>query len=301
MHLSKIAAFRITEPMQAWDPVTGNFTPDAFLGRIDLTDRFLSNFNKPLRRRMLFVRHGEQLPESRTVRHPGTSDVYLLGQSRSDAQGGSPYVSLVVCHLVTEEPGGSAGLAKLYRKAPVGPADDPGWLVESLVATGYADIEFRTSATEADTLDVKVENYLCTMSRSIVAMENDRLELRGKNYRVVDTYADSGFSGLRIDEEEDPRVNFVIHVSGDRQYDKNTHEYVENRRSYNVTGQVPGYRDFAPWASESEAYIDVVIEREHIGFIPVAGTCEVEIDGRRRGVRQVSTQAGERQYRLRCH
>lgn len=301
MNLRNIAAHRITEKLQVWDPVTGDFLPNGLLGRIDLTDRFLSNFNKPLRRRMLFTRFGAQMPDSRTIRHPGTQQVYLLGQTRSDARDGVPYVSLTVCHLVTDEPGGSSGLARLYRKQPAGPSADPGWLVETLVATAYADIEFRTSANEENTLDVKTQNFLAVLPSSVSPREWDYLELKGRRYRVVDVYADSGFSGMRVDLEDDPRLDFVIHVTGERQYNRATHEYTNPVTAYNVTGVIPNSQDFAGWVSESEPYVDVVVESAHIGFVPQAGKCSVVLGGRTRAVKSVSTQAGERQYRMRCY
>ena len=301
MNLRNIAAHRVTERMEGWDPVTQDFVPDAFVGRITLTDRFLSNFNKPLRRRMLFTRHGEQLPESRVFRHPGTRDVYLIGQARSDALDGNPYLTLVVCHLVTEEPGGSSGHATLFRKVPQGPADNPGWLVEVEVAKTFADLEFRTSANEPEMHDVRVENFFAFLPSTVVAEPGDRLYMQGRDYRVVDTFADSGFAGLRVDKEPDTRVNFVVHRNGGRVYDKATHSYTNARESFNVTGTLLRLRDFASWSDESQPYVDVTIDQRHIGFRPEPGLCEVEIEGRRRVAKSVQTQHGERQYLLRCY
>lgn len=300
MFLNRIAAKKVTEPMEAWDEETQSFLPAAFLGRIDLTDRFLSNFNKPLRRRMLYTRHGTQFPPSRTFRHPGTQQVYLLGQTRSDALDGRPYVDLTVCHLVTHEPNGSSGLATLYRKVPAGPAENPGWLVEQEVAKAFIDLEFRTSANEPETFEVKVENFFAFFPAHIRCEEWDFIELHGKRYRVVDTFADSGLSGLRIDEEPDHRLDFVLHVEGDKVYNRTTHTYEATGTAYNVTGVLTKYRDFALWATDSENYFEVVIEREHIGVRPVPTSMSLEIEGRRRVIRQVSSQPGERQYILRC-
>lgn len=300
MHLSKIASRRITEPMEAWDDDTQQFIPDAFMGRIDLSDRFLSNFNKPLRRRMMFSEPGTTLPASRTIRHPGTKDVYLLGQTRGDAIGGNHYLNLTVLHLVTDTPNMSSGLATIYRKAPEGPADDPGWLVERELGKAFIDLEFRTSANEPDMLDTKVENYFCFAAAKWIFQPWDFLELHGHRYRVVDTFADSGLAGTRVDLEPDTRADFVIHTEGERVYDRTTHTWVVSQTAHNVTGVIPNYNAFSHWTSEAETYIDVVVEVAHIGFRPVAGVTTVELEGLRRVVTHVSSQAGERQYRLRC-
>lgn len=299
MFIDKIAQENLTEPMEAWDETLQAFVPGSFLGRIDLADRFLSNFNKPLRRRMLYTRPGTQFPQSFTFRHPGSGDIYLIGQGRQDAAAGNPYIQLNVCHLVTDVPGGSSGLATLYRRAPSGPPENPGWLVEHEVKKAFMDIEFRTSAKEADTYEIVVENYYAFLPRHIRCEEWDFLELQGKRYRVVDVFADSGMSGLRVDEEVDPRINFVLHKPGTRTYNRTTHEYEVTSTSFNVTGVPVKYHEFPTWSSESVSYIDVFIDREHIGFRPEAGQF-LEFEGRKREIKQVSTQPGERQYRLRC-
>lgn len=300
MHLSKIAAKRITGVMEAWDESTETFVPAAFLGRIDLTDRFLSNFNKPLRRRMLFSEPETVFPVSRTFRHPGTKDVYVLGQTRGDAQSGEHYLNLTVCQLVTDTPYGSSGLAVITRRAPAGPADNPGWLVPQELGKAFIDLEFRTSANEPDMYETKVENYFAFLPSHWDLQPWDFLELHGIRYRVVDTFADSGFSGLRVDREPDTRIDFVLHTQGARVYDPATHRYVTTPSTYQVTGVMLKYHEFSTWRSDTEDYIDVSIEVDHIGFRPDANTMALEFEGRKRTITQVSTQPGERQYRLRC-
>ena len=302
MFLGLVAQRKLTETFEVWDPIAEVFGPTTFKGRIEIADRFLSNFNKPLRRRMLFTAPGEQLPESVTFRHPGTGDVYLLGQDRQDATigNGTPHIRLSVCHLVTEELNGSAGLATLYRKAPAGPAEDPGWLVESIVARGFADIEFRTSASQPETEEIRVQNFIGFLPRTVTCEPWDYLELQGKRYRVVDSFADSGFSAFRVDFEPDRRIDFVVHRIGPRTYDRVTHEYTSVRSSHNVSGMMVRENSFPEWTNDAEGYIDVVINTDHIGFAPEPDTTEVEYRGRRRVVRNVSLQTGDLQYRLRC-
>jgi hypothetical protein len=286
--------------MDGLDLLTGAFSPGAFVGRMEVVDRFLSNFNKPLRRRMLFSAPDVVFPESKTFRHPGTGDVYLLGQSRSDAIAGQPHLQLTVCHLVTNVTNGSAGLATLYRKTPVGPESDPGWLVEQEVTKGFIDLEFRTSSNEADTYELKIGNYYAFMPSYVQAEEWDFVELNGTRYRVVDAFSDSGMTGLRVDKEEDARGDFLLHHAGVRTYNRTTHAYEVISTPYQVTGVILKDHEFANWASDSEPYIDVSIEKAHIGVAPLPNTMSLEIAGRRRIIRQVTTAILDRQYRLRC-
>ncbi|MNX99902.1 hypothetical protein D3C86_1323750 [compost metagenome] len=247
---------------------------------------------------MLFADNLVTFPASRTFRHPGTQDVYILGVTRQDAQGGTPYVGLTICQLVTE--GGSAGLATITRKAPAGPSSDPGWLVDTVVAKAHMDMEFRTSATEPGTTDLKIENYYAYLPSTVECEPWDFVHLHGKAYRVVDTFADSGLAGLRIDHEADVRLDFVLHVEGQRQYNHTTHQYEQADASYNVTGVLESSNSFALWTSDSSTYMDAYFEAAHVPFAPPAGKCWLEIGGVKRAVKTVTTQSGTRQYHLRC-
>lgn len=299
----RIALRRVNEPMEAWDPATETFVPDSFRARLDPTDRFLSNFNKPTRRRMLFAAEDCAFPESRTFRHPGTQDVYLLGVTRKDSLGGNPYLGLTVCQLVTDEPGGSSGLATIYRREALGPRSDPGWLVERVFARAYMDMEFRTSANEPDATDLKIENYYAFLPLSVQPQEWDFIELHGVRYRVVDTFADSGFFGLRIDHENDFRTDFVLEVTGKRVLDPATEQYIDSSRSYNVTGMLKNLNEFPTWNSDAESYHDVYFETENlpdIEFNPVKTKMWLHFGGVKKSVTSVSSQSGLRQYQFRC-
>lgn len=299
MFLNRIATWKAHEPFEEWDDATQAFVPSEFRGRIDLTDRFLSNFNKPLRRRMLYSGAEQTMPASRVIRHPGTGDVYMLGQTRGDAVEGQHYLNLTVCHLVTETPNGSSGLATLYRRAPVGPEDNPGWLVEQQLGSAFVDMEFRTSASEPEMYEEKIANFFAFLPAHYQLKEWDFIELRGTRYRVVDTFADSGLAGLRIDREPDTRVDLVIQGASARQYDKVNHRFVDTAVSANVTAVIVSDHGFSSWAAESTPYLDISIEQEHIGFEPKPDMAVV-LDGVSRLITSVSKPPLARQYRVRC-
>ncbi len=304
MSRTKRVALRcVNEPMEAWDPETETWIPSAFIARFDPTDRFLSNFNKPTRRRMLQAADDCVFPESRTFRHPGTQDVYLLGITRKDSLGGNPYIGLTVCQLATDVPGGSSGLATIYRREPIGPEEDPGWLVERVFARAFLDMEFRTSANEPDATDLKIENYYAFLPLSVQPQEWDFIEMHGRRYRVVDTFADSGFFGLRIDHEEDFRSDFELTIVGERRLDPDSQMMEEDEVTYQVTGMLNRSTQFPAWNSDSESYVDVYFETGHlpnIDFNPVRSDMRLSLNGVDRKVVSVTTQSGRRQYSFRC-
>lgn len=303
MFLNAIAQRYMTEKFDGYDQPSNSFLPNTFQGRIDLTDRFLSIYNRPTRKRQLFVKPEENLPESMVFRHPKTGDVYIIGQGRKDARGdiddGNPYVMLCMLHLVNENSMGSSGVCTQTRRIVEGPADDPGWLVDVVISRPYLDMEFRTNTSEAGMYESKVANYYAWMPLITEVKQWDVLTLHGEKYRVVDSFTDMGMRGLRLDKEADPRVDLVIHTSK-RTYNKVTHEYEEVKRDYNVTGIVPDNTEMATWAGDRESsQISVIFEFDHIGFKPEPNT-KISFQGRVRTIKSVITQAGEKQYKVIC-
>ena len=288
-------------PMEAWDDATQGWLPGAFMGRIDITDRFLSNFNKPTRRRMLFTDAAVAFPASRVMRSPATGDVYIIGATRKDALKGVAYEAVTILQLATDVPGGAAGLATFTRKAPAGPADDPGWLVDTVVGRSYTDLEFRSSSDEKDSEDLKIENFLFYTSLNLQLKAWDYIELHGERYKVLDSFVDSGFTSGRIDKEVDTRLNFKLHVNQADVYDRVLKKFTHSVRTYNVTGAMVRIEDLALWSSDSESYIDVYFEADHIGIVPQPTLMSLEYAGRTRVIRHVSTQSGSRQWILRCN
>ena len=290
----------MNEKLDGYDVATNSFVPGSFRARIEITDRFLSNFNKPLRRRMMFSAPGTVFPASMTFRHPGTQQVYLIGQSRSDALAGDPTVQLSVCHLVTDDAAGSSGLAVHTRRTPVGPAGDPGWLVTQPLAPTFVDFEFRTSSSEVDSYELKTGNYFGFVPAAAGVKEWDYLTLHGKSFRVIDVFPDSGLLGLRVDLEPDTRIDFTLHVTGPRVFNKVTDEYDSVVIERRVTGTAVRDNEFAGWKGSAESYIDLAFDVANIGFRPEPDVTQVEYAGHKRTVKSVSTQPGERQYLLRC-
>lgn len=304
MHLKRIALKHANEPMEAWDPVTESWVPNFFVARIDLTDRFLSNFNRPTRMRMMLHDDQAVFPDSRVIRHPGTHDVYMLGTTRKDARKGVPYVGLTLCRLATEIPGGSAGYATITRKVPQGPSSDPGWLVETVFAKTFVDTEFLSSADEVGATDLRIERFNAFMPLSAQAQQWDFLTLQGVRYRVVDTFADSGLFATRLDREEDVRTDFVLTVSGVRTMNRATHQWDSTPEvAYNVTGVAERVNDVAQWSTDTAEAITVYFEQDHLpDTIPALTGREMwlTMDGKKRAVKSIETQPGKRQYQLRC-
>ena len=229
----------------------------------------------------------------------------MIGQGRMDARddvdGGKAYVDMYMLHLCTPIAGGTSGLAVQTRKVPKGPPENPGWLVEEVVSETFIDMEFRTSSAEEGVYDTKTENFYAWTPILVEAEQQDFFELNGTKYRVVDTFTDAGFRGLRLDREPDNRVDFIIRVSRGKLYNPDTFKMEEVVEDFEVTGTVRSKTELALWRTEGRTapQIEVIVEESHIGFIPKPNMV-ILYQGLERVVRDVTTQAGERQYTLIC-
>ena len=305
MFLNKIAQKNMFENFDVWDRDSQTFVQPGFQGRIHLMDRFLSIYNRPLRKRQLYVKPGTDLPESMVFRHQTSGSIYLLGKGRQDAasnvDSGNTYVDMYMCHDVTPEPGGSSGLARYFRKGAEGPPTNPGWLVEKELEPVYIDMEFRTSATDTAAYDKKIGSLFCWAPLWLEAKEWDFIELWGKKYRVVDVYTEAGLRGLRIDEEKDVRIDFVISVD-DETFNPVTRKWERVKENFNVSGIMIDSSDLANWRGVFREDIPtsktaIAVEEENIGFVPQVGH-KLTLNGRTREIKEVLTQAGEKQYQL---
>ncbi len=284
-----------------WDADTGVFGPKRFQGRLAPVDRFLSIYNRPTRMRQMQIKPGTELPASLVFQHATTGEIYIAGDSRSDTRwdvtDGEPYVSLVMAHEVTPNGRGTTGLAAHYRRAPAGPADEPGWDVKGQIGSVYVDLEYRTSASQEGVYDARVSDFYAWAPINAAVQELDTFELDGREYRVTDLYTDMGFLGMKLQQDPDPRVDLYV-VTAERAYNEATHKFEGTETKHEVTAIVSGAREQAVWSNLDNA-IQVVIDFAAIGFEPKTNMA-VEIDGIRRTVKNVFTSVGKKQYELVC-
>ena len=291
----------IGDPVEAFDTETGLFTPLDFDVRISVTDQFLSNFNRPLRRRMLHYRLGSALPESLTIRAVNTQDVYLVGQARQDSDFTGAYHEMALGHLVTDQgEGSSSGLATHHRVTADGPAEDPGWATEKQIGQTYMDLEFRSSLNEADLTESRIESFVGFFPRTLKLKPHDIFRFKGADFRVTDVYPDSGLTMARLNEEPNYYVDLVIKTQGERVYNSEEMRWVTVPQEHNVTAFMVSEHDYVTWTSDSDDTLNLSIDEKNIGFRPKAGM-EVVWEGRTRTIRQVQYYRGERQYKLRCN
>lgn len=293
MFLNKIAQENLRENFDSYERATGDFLLNDFQGRIDLTDRFLTIYNRPTRKRQLFTAPETKMPESGIMRHPHTGSIYIVGSPRMDARwdvaGGKPYIQLSMLHEVTPA-GTTSGLAKHTRKVFEGAEQD--WLVTEELAEKYMDVEFRTSANDVDVFLGTIENYFAWLSLSETIERFDTLTIGTVSYLVLDVYTEMGMTSLRVAKRDDPRVNLKFFRKG-KVFNEDTLQYETTTKEERVTGMVPKATDNL----ELDSSAVVVVDTDHILFEPKVNM-DIEIHGRKLTVQSVFLQASERQWRL---
>lgn len=265
MELSTAANYFDKESFSTFDSSAGTWTSAAFTGRIAPVDRFLSNFSRPLHRRLLICNVSEVLPTSGTIRHDITGDIYIIGQGRYDAYTSSPYQAIYMLHLVS---GLAGGLATVTRRVPQGPANDPGWLVTTTVGTYYVDIELRGATAEEGTVHQMAGQFFLMAAPEVDLQEWDYFALAGNNYRVEEPYSDSGLRFARVIDTEDDRVDLVYNKTTGFSYTPGGGP-VTNTQAYNVTGSVHGYKQVTtdPSRVEDDSF-RIIVPTVNIGFDP---------------------------------
>lgn len=253
-----------------FEVLTASGWVSGFSGRLTPVDRFLSNFNKPLRRRMLFTDPNTPLPDSNVFRDPLSGEIFIAGQSRYDNDGDELYQRVTVCHSVT---GDSADLLPLRRKAPVGPIGDPGWLVESVIAEVYGDFELRATA-EADGANNETFGlYFLHLPMGTGAKAYDFITFKGQPYRIDAVYYDSGFEVARVSQRKDDRQDLVFKLAALPTYNRQTGEVESQGETLaNVTATVKAYSDVRDTKEvDSAGTLTVFVDEANIGFEPKTG------------------------------
>jgi len=294
MDLRKPAAWFETTEFDIYDEALATWTASGLTGKIMPADRFLSNFNRPTRRRSLGLPPETAVPASNTIRVPSTGEIYFIGALRQDAQGGYAYDKIGILHR-------SETLGTVNRRAPVGPSNNPGWLVETVVASHYMDVELR-STSEVDEQKQQFEgDFFVAMPPHATPQAWDRLSIGGEDYMVELTYADSGFKFVRAIKRQDHRQDFVYHSrSAAVDYDPATGVVTDGLVNYNVTGfAMDDQLGDSNTLQTKESRLVITVEQAHIGVVPTTED-ELTWNSQRRRVMRVDQDFLNQQYHLHC-
>lgn len=293
MDLRRAAAYFEGTSFDTWDEGTSTWTLGAITAKLAPVDRFLSNFHRPTHRRMLGINPATSLPASNTIRVQSTGDIYIIGQLRSDDKNDYEYDSIGIAHLTTFQ-------LVVHRKAPIGPSNDPGVLIDSVVGTHYGDIEFRATSESPEQHEEYEDDVFLILPPHTDLQEWDFVYRGTETYQVKSAYIDSGFMFARAVLRQDYRRDFTYHRKGTGAgYNTATGivtsgfvDYAVTGFSRNISEEEISYADMRP------KQLKIVIKQDHIGFTPSIDDQMTWTDGLRYDVRGVRQDPASEEWQL---
>lgn len=296
MSIKRAADKRRKEELYALDSASGEFVPWA-LGDLATIDRFLSNFHKPLQRRMLHISPETEIPPSGVIRVESTNEIYLISEPRDDASDNQTYDRLCVLHHVS---GKSGGLVEVfsYIKNESYPRTSIANYDKKSIGHIYLSIEYGSSK-KAENSDEYYEAKFVVFAPTGTPLDKDGVfSINGDEYIILQTYIDSSFKAAVVLQQPDDMQTLTYYkLSAGSGYDVDTGELSLNEEAYLFSGTV----DFHSVDEYATKKLTVYVKALDLPFKLSVGRFLADKDGRRSKITEISKDinAGG-QYKLKC-
>lgn len=250
MDITKAAKYFDRQDFDAYDFNTASWVPAAFRGQLKSSDTFVSIWNRPTRKRMLYCAPGQQ-PTSSVIRVPTTGEMFMVGTVQKDSIMNTSYRMVVGLHTIR-------AVAQVNRKIPVVNAGIKGWAVNTPIRTSFGDVELRSVNETQDQELANYGHFFLFMPSDEDLQRHDTVTIQGVQYYVLEVYPDSGYTAARVTSHPDERVDFVYVSKGVGAYNPATQSVSSSDTSYNVTGKL------VPMLSEDVPNQDILKERVRV-------------------------------------
>lgn len=268
----------------------GVWSLSSFTGQLKLADKFVSIWNRPTRKRMLYTAPGE-LPDASVIRINVTGEVLLVGTTHADLLFNKHTRDVTGCHL-------PSGIATVSRTVPGASPSDPGWGTPTALPDTYADAELRSVVEDQNREIDNFGHYVMFFPRDYDLQRHDNVTLNGETYHILETYTDSGYLCARSTVRPDERINFVYTKVGPPVYNPVTQTNTPVLTNYNVTGK------FTMLSSQELGDSDilnktgrVMIHEDFIGVVPAVND-QITIAGQKWRVVEASSDSLIREWYL---
>ena len=296
MSIRGVAQKRRKELLYAYNNADGKFYPWAY-GDLATVDRFLSNFHKPLQRRMLHIDPTETMPVSGVIRVESTQEVYLISEPRDDASDNKTYDRLCVLHHVSGE---SGGLVEVFSYLPndARPSTTIAEYEKTSIGFIYLSIEY-FSSKKSENSDEYYEGKFVIFTPTNTPIKKDGVfTFNGTTYKLLQTYVDSSFTcALCLQQDDDMQSLKYYELASGSGYDVTTGNLILNETEYTFSGTV----DFDAVGQSGIKTSTVYVKALNLPFTLNAGRYIANSSGVRSKILSVSQDinAGG-QYKLQC-
>ena len=261
MDLAEAATFFDTQSFDAYDFDEETWVNSAFTGQLRIADSFVSIWNRPTRKRMLFCAPGEE-PTSSVIRLPSTGDIFMVGTLHADSMIETAYRKTYGLHQV-------AGTAVINRLIPDEDYGIKGWAVNTEIQSTFGDVELRSVDENLDSKISHYGNYFMFLPSDADLQRNDTVSLNLTTYYVVEAYIDSGLTCARVTSNPEERTNFTYTSKGSVTYNTATQTTTSSDTVYNVTGRVvPKVVSEKDNTSIVRNRIRIMVQTSFISFTP---------------------------------
>lgn len=261
MDITQAAKYFDRQKFDAYNFGASAWVLAAFTGQLKSADTFVSIWNRPTRKRMLYTAP-DQVPTSTVIRVPTTGEIFMVGTSQKDSIMDTSYRVVCGLHRV-------AGVAQVNRKTPVEVAGVKGWAVNALVRNSFGDVELRSVNESQDRELTNYGHFFLFMPSDEALQRHDTVTLNGATYYVLEVYPDSGYITARVTANPDERVDFTYTSKGVETYNPATQSVSSADTLYNVTGKItPVSSEDVPNSEILKERVNVMLLESFISFEP---------------------------------
>lgn len=290
MDLVQAASYFSDSGFDAYDFLANAWADNAFVGQMKYAPESFSINDLSSRKRMLFTAFANT-PTSSVVRVHATGQVFMVEGRQVDLVHDTPYMNVYNVHEVL-------GPAQVWRNAPTGPSNDPGWAVNVQAEATFGDVILQRAATDEEQQVNQYGFYTVYLPHDSTAQDHDTVVLDGQTYYLFEVYWDQGLRAAKATNRPYSfrNIEYIKVVNG--AYNPATLTAGKTETHYNITAQVDPLRlDEMPAGNIAHDAIKVLIFTSWIGVTPQVDD-KIVVFGKTYLVKQISRNAILDQWEL---
>lgn len=268
MDLFQTARYFDRQEFENYDFSAPGWRGDTFMGQLKLADKFQTIYHRPTRKRMLYC--PPEVAPSPVIRVGTTGEIFMVGSLQQDSHANVHYRNVYALHR-------PAGIGVITRRAPAGPANNPGWAVETEVGPTWWDLELRSTNENEESTPFHRSFYFGTFPSNSAIQRFDLVTFEGLPYFILDVYTDSSMRAARCAQHIDPRRD-IVYRSRQLPDTYSGGQAVRNYIDYNVTARVGPAESEDSFSDVAAKSLMVRIQEGWIGVTPKLDDA-VTVDG----------------------
>lgn len=292
MDITQAAKFFNQDQFDSYDFLSKSWVLNDFQGKIKYAPESFSVNDLASRKRMLFTAP-DNPPTSSVVRCNKINQIFLVEGVQPGLFKDRPYLNVYNIHQ-------TSGAAEIWRRAPAGPSNDPGWAINTKVEDTFSDAGFDRVPTDQADIVNQYGLYTLYFPSDSGVRAHDNVVLQGVTYFLFDVFVEQGLRVARATNKPDARRDIVYVVVTNTAYDPATLSPGQTRTNYNVTAQIePVAIQESDDPNVLKDMIKILIDATWIGVVPKAND-EVKVFGKTYRVEKISRNPILDQWELIC-